>query len=35
MERQIKKALRKTVNFLLKAIAVSVIGAIISKLIGG
>jgi hypothetical protein len=31
MERQIKKALRKTASFVLKAIAVSVINAIISK----
>jgi hypothetical protein len=31
MERQIKKALRNTVKFLLKAIAVSVINAIINK----
>jgi hypothetical protein len=35
MERQIKKALRKAASFLLKAIAESVINAIISKLIGG
>jgi hypothetical protein len=31
MERQIKKALRNAAKFLLKAIAVSVINAIISK----